>query len=101
VSTHYVRLAEQLPIANRELLTGRDFRVRCPDIVVTPWLLGLDGNWTPYGTEREWPRTLLFANLDHDRAHARTAGVFPVRVLNFFKPEGSLDRHGDFSGLEP
>src|SRR5882762_6430282 len=34
-------------------------------------------------------------------AHARTAGIFPMCLLNFFNPEGSLDRHGDFSGPKP
>src|SRR6266446_8828760 len=43
----------------------------------------------------------LSANLDHNGAHARTAGIFPMGLLNFFKPEGSLDRHGDFSGPKP
>jgi len=43
----------------------------------------------------------LSANLDHNGAHACTAGTFPVRLLNFFKLEGSLYWHRDFSGLKP
>ncbi len=43
----------------------------------------------------------LSANLDHHGAHARAAGIFPMCLLNFFNPEGSLDRHGDFSGPKP
>src|SRR5215472_4929894 len=43
----------------------------------------------------------LSANLDHNGAHACTAGVFPVRLLNFFKFEGCLYGHRDFSGSKP
>ncbi len=43
----------------------------------------------------------LSTNLDHSGAHARTAGIFPMCLLNFLKPEGSLDRHEDVSGPKP
>ena len=39
--------------------------------------------------------------LDHNGAQARTAGIFSMSLLDFLKPEGSLDWHGDFSGPEP
>src|SRR5215469_10613945 len=40
----------------------------------------------------------LSANLDHNGAHACTARVFLVCLLDFFKFEGSLYGHRDFSG---
>lgn len=46
---------------------------------------------------RQTGSLLLLANLDHNGAHACTARIFPVCLLNFVEPEGSLNRHGDFS----
>ena len=43
----------------------------------------------------------LFADLDDNRPHSCTAGLFPVRFLNLFELEGSPDRHRDFSGFQP
>jgi len=39
----------------------------------------------------------LLANLDYNGAHACAARIFPMCLLNFVEPEGSLNRHGDFS----
>jgi hypothetical protein len=43
----------------------------------------------------------LRINFEDDGAHPATVGIFPVRLLDFFKPEGSLDERRDLSRSKP